>query len=344
MRKHILLHKFSAFMLSLMMLLSNIAPTVAYAMEDEQDDFYEYELTKEGYKVSKLTDKGRDRLTEDNNELVLPDVHNGIPVIGTKKNAFKDENIKKLFIPSTYKDIERSSFENAGIEKIEVYPSDERLILDSTGVNSFKGNHIEELPFVVRKVKDNSFEGNNLKETDLSYTEEFGKNSFINNKEIKPIVNKYAEMAEKVFDDETVISYTKTDFLKKQEDTNVDYLKKRENLLNSSRETKTEEKKEEKTQTQEDDEDGPEEQPYTNVVEPNTNVIEKEKNVDEVIKDSQEKLEKPKKINKKEYNLLRKKHQTPKRLSFHLLNRVYAADNNDESQEEKDDVRIGQIT
>lgn len=326
MRKHILLHKASAFMLSLMMILSNMAPAVAYAMEeDSRDDFYEYELTKDGYKVSKLTDKGRDRLTEDNNELVLPDVHNGIPVIGTKKNAFKDENIKKLFIPSTYKDIERSSFENAGIEKIEVYPSDESLILDSTGVNSFKGNHIEELPFVVRKIKDGSFKGNNLKETDLSYTEEFGKNSFTNNKEIKPIVNKYAEMAEEAFDEETEISYTEVDFLDRQEEDNVDYLRQRENLLKTEREVKTKENEEEQEEEKEDND--------------NYEVVDKKKTLDEILEESG--LEEPKELNKKEYKMLRDKHQAPDRLSFNLIKTAYADEQ--DNPVDKDDVRIENI-
>ena len=326
MRKHILLHKASAFMLSLMMILSNMAPAVAYAMEeDSRDDFYEYELTKNGYKVSKLTDKGRDRLTEDNNELVLPDVHNGIPVIGTKKNAFKDENIKKLFIPSTYKDIERSSFENAGIEKIEVYPSDESLILDSTGVNSFKGNHIEELPFVVRKIKDGSFKGNNLKETDLSYTEEFGKNSFTNNKEIKPIVNKYAEMAEEAFDEETEISYTEVNFLDRQEEDNVDYLRQRENLLKTEREVKTKENEEEQEEEKEDND--------------NYEVVDKKKTLDEILEESG--LEEPKELNKKEYKMLRDKHQAPDRLSFNLIKTAYADEQ--DNPVDKDDVRIENI-
>ena len=335
MKRHILLHKLSAFMLSLMMLLSNIAPTVAYAMEDKQDDFYEYELTKEGYKILKLTNKGREKLKDDDYELVIPEKHEGVPVVGIGKEAFKDEKIKKLTLPISLKKIEEKAFAKVGLEKVEIYPEDKTLVLDEVGDEAFEENNLEEMPFIVKEIGSRTYKDNKLKEVDLSYTEKIGEEAFVNNKELKPIVNKYTNLAEKVFDDETAISYTKTDFLKKQEDTNIDYLKERENLLNSSRETKTEEKKEEK-QTQEDDEDGPEQ--------PDTNVIEKEKNVDEVIKDSQEKLEKPKKINKKEYNLLRKKHQTPKRLSFHLLNRVYAADNNDESQEEKDDVRIGQIT
>lgn len=75
--------------MALMIMLSNIGPGIAYAMEEgESDDYYNYELYKDGYYIKSLTKKGRENLKENSYEISIPEEFKDIPVVGLEKVVF----------------------------------------------------------------------------------------------------------------------------------------------------------------------------------------------------------------------------------------------------------------
>ena len=238
MRAKVLIHKMSAFLLSFMMLLTNIAPTIAYAMEDKarysKDDYYEYELTREGYKISGLTQEGRDKLSLDDKELVIPSSHKDIPVIGIAKNALSNEKIKTLVLPDSVKEIDDYALyqdkKGEGIEEVRGYSEDSNIILERVGDSSFANNELKEIP-TSKEIGKNTYLNNKVEYADLTYTEKVGDYAFKGNENLKAIVNKYSEVGKEVFEEKAKIEYVKKDFLEKKEESDVDYLAIRKTIL-----------------------------------------------------------------------------------------------------------------
>lgn len=287
----IISHKISAFMLSVMMLATNTAPAIASTLENNlrfsHDEYYEYELTEDGYKVKALTEEGSKKLKEDNFELTIPESHEDIPIIGLSDEALKDVSIRKLNLPAGFKFFGKSSLERKieeepeeensenneiedvseeeeiseedvkGLEEIDFYPEDVTPILDFVDEAALKGNHLLSFPYIVKNYSREALYGNKIEDIDLTYTEKIDDYAFSGNKNLNAIVNKYSEISDKAFDDDAEISYVEEDFIEKaEEDEKVNYLRMREKMLEAKdRESKEDEETSHMEEASEGDEE-----------------------------------------------------------------------------------------
>lgn len=367
-----IIHKTSALLLAIMMLLTNMAPAIAYAMEEDvkysSDDFYEYELTPKGYEVLGLTDKGKEKLSEDDFELTIPQSHNDIPIIGIAKKAFLDEYIKILNLPTSLEYVDDYAFyknkkEDGPIETVRSYPDDYTLVLEKTGKGSFGNNDIKDFPFVVKHIYEDSFINNDMTYADLSYTEIIENGSFLGNPNLEPIVNKYSDVADKAFSEDTEITYVGNDFLNKREtNDNIDYVSMRQQMLDTMLAKQKNNEEDEESSNEDDDEDSDKQKEETNksnqeesnsknsdesesiekqTEEDNINnskaettTLEKNNKEDRIAKESNADktvLNTPKELTLKEFNLLKKHKVVPKRLSLlNLFNTAYAEEENNQ--------------
>ena len=364
---HILVHKASSLLLSILMLLSNMAPAVAYAIEDRtkysEDEYFEYELTENGYKIKGLKEETRNLLVENDFTLTIPESHNDIPVIGLGKNSLQNEKIKKLNLPNTIKEIDDFAIykdeKGDGLEEINIYPEqrdeetgeviEQRINIERMGEKAIENQDLKDLPFNVIILEESSLKNNNFTKLDLSDTEIIRKDSLTQEGELNLIVNKYSEIEQPFYNEEkTNIEYIEKEFNKKAtDDIDVDYLAIRQRALNSESNKKEEDKTEENNEDSEEshhDEKKPEES-YDNKEEQGKTkdsrdykVIEGKRTLDEILEDTG--LEEPQEINKREYRSIRNKHKIPDRLSLNILNMAYASEDN---PVDKDDVRIENI-
>ena len=353
---HILVHKASSLLLSILMLLSNMAPVVAYAIEDRakysEDEYFEYELTESGYKIKKLKEKARSLLVENDFTLTIPESHEDIPVIGLGKNSLQNEKIKKLNLPNTIKEIDDFALykdeKGDGLEEINIYPeirdkeTDEvikqKINIERLGEKAIENQDLKELPFDVRILEESSLKNNNFTNIDLSNTEIIRKDSLTQEEELNLIVNKYSDIEQPFYNKEkTKVEYIEKEFNKKETNKeDINYLAIRQKVLNGKNNKK-------KDNTEENDEDSEEshheEEPDKTKETKNYKVIEGKRTLDEILEEAG--LEEPQEINKREYRSIRNKHKAPDRLSLNILNMAYASEDN---PVDKDDVRIENIT
>lgn len=371
-KSHILIHKVSSLLLSILMLLSNMAPAVAYAMEDDarysKDEYFEYELTRSGYKVKKLTDKGKDLLWENDFTLTIPEYHNDIPVIGLAKNSLENEKIKTLYIPKTLKEIDDFALykdnkeDEYKLEEIKIYPElrdkgtdeiiEQKIDLDRIGKKAIENQNLKELPFNVKEIDYQALKNNKFNKLDLSNTEIIKEDSITQEDDLELIINKYSNVETPFYDEgKTKVEYIEKEFNKKEQNNEeIDYVKLRQQLVDNMINNKKQE---------EDDEEGAEESEQKNtdtpkkkqkedksVEEENTEYIPnqkyKEEQEEELKQQDEEilkgfdydikdyKIVEPKKLNNKEYDELIKTNKTPKRLSFNLFSTSYAAEDTTE--------------
>lgn len=331
--------KILSFFMALMIMLSNIGPGIAYAMEEgESDNYYNYELYKDGYYIKSLTKKGRENLKESSYEISIPEEFKDIPVVGIKEAAFKNEGVLKLNLSKNIKYIEDEAFYND-----KYIPSLSEITMDGgyieeVGKRAFYGNDIKVLDIVIKHFKEDSFANNKIEEIDLTYTKSFTKTSFRGNDLKKVVLNINSSYEEGSFNEDTEIEEVKEDLGEDEEEEEpVDYLKLREDRLKEEAEKKAlEEEKALKEKAKLEEADNAEKE-IERSKEENKNVKNKEEAKEEVKKEVKEtkeedkkdkkedekvlensdiKLVEPKKLNDREYKDLKDKNKVPKRLSF----------------------------
>ena len=329
--------KILSFFMALMIMLSNIGPGIAYAMEEgESDDYYNYELYKDGYYIKSLTKKGRENLKENSYEISIPEEFKDIPVVGIKEAAFKNEGVLKLNLSKNIKYIEDEAFYND-----KHVPSLSEITMDGgyieeVGKKAFYGNNIKVLDIAIKHFKEDSFANNKIEKADLTYAKSFEKTSFRENNIKKVILNINSSYEKGSFNEDAEIEEVKEDLGEDEENSeDVNYLKLREDRLKEEANKKAlkEEKpkieeaknvkedsieskktKEEKVQVKEEikeqevkEEDKKKEKEESK---------ESKKENEETLENSDFKLVEPKKLNDKEYKDLKDKNKVPKRLSF----------------------------
>ena len=197
--------KILSFFMALMIMLSNIGPGIAYAMEEgESDDYYNYELYKDGYYIKSLTKKGRENLKENSYEISIPEEFKDIPVVGIKEAAFKNEGVLKLNLSKNIKYIEDEAFYND-----KHVPSLSEITMDGgyieeVGKKAFYGNNIKVLDIAIKHFREDSFANNKIEEADLTYTKSFEKTSFRDNNIKKVILNINSSYEKGSFNEDTV--------------------------------------------------------------------------------------------------------------------------------------------
>ena len=147
--------KIISFLMALMIILSNIGPGIAYAMEgDENDGYYNYELHKDGYYIKSLTKKGRENLKENSYKLSIPEEFNDIPVVGVKESAFKNEGVRKLHLSKNIKYLEDEAFYNdSHVPSLSEITMDEGYI-EEVGKKTFYGNDLKVLDIAIKHFKE----------------------------------------------------------------------------------------------------------------------------------------------------------------------------------------------
>jgi len=282
-----------------------MAPAVAYAMEDDarysKDEYFEYELTRSGYKVKKLTDKGKDLLWENDFTLTIPEYHNDIPVIGLAKNSLENEKIKTLYIPKTLKEIDDFALykdnkeDEYKLEEIKIYPGlrdketdeiiEQKIDLDRIGKKAIENQNLKELPFNVKEIDYQALKNNKFNKLDLSDTEIIKEDSITQEDELELIINKYSDVEIPFYDEEkTKVEYIEKEFNKKEQNSEtIDYVKLRQELVDNMINNK---KQEEENTQEEDDEEGEEDKPVEK--EENTDTPKKKEKEDKSVEENTE--------------------------------------------------------